>query len=346
MSYFLTRSLPDDELLEVAESGKLTTDRATFLAQTERLLKHKQSPRFVEDFTDAWLNLRDIEFTMPDRNLFPEFDAFLQDSMIRETRAFFRELVDENLGVRNIVKSDFAILNDRLAEHYAVEGVAGPGLRRISLPAGSERGGFLSQASVLKVSANGTNTSPVGRGVWVLERIIGQAPPPPPPGIAGVEPDIRGATTMRELLDKHRNSVTCRSCHQMIDPPGFALESFDPIGGWRDRFRSLGEGERVELDANGRKVRYRLGPPVDATGELPDGRKFAGYLEFRDLLADDEETLARAFVTKLLVFATGREMGFSDRDVIDRIVQQSAADGHGIRDLILLAATSEIFRRK
>jgi len=224
--------------------------------------------------------------------------------------------------------------------------VSGPELRRVSLPANSARGGFLSQGSVLKVSANGTNTSPVVRGVWVLERILGQTPPPPPAGVPGVEPDIRGATTLRELLDKHRNLDSCRGCHQMIDPPGFALESFNPIGGWRDRFRSLGEGERINLEVGGRKVRYRLGSQVDATGQLLDGRKFSGFREFRELLAEDQKALAKTLATKLLIFATGREMGFSDRDVIDQIVQQSAAKGHGVRDLIHLVVTSEIFRRK
>lgn len=346
LSYFLSRTLPDAELLDAARLGKLSTDRATFAEQTERLLNHKHSSRFVEDFTDAWLNLRDIEFTSPDRNLFPEFDPFLQFSMLAETRGYFRELLDENLSVSNIVKSDFAMLNNRLAQHYGIEGVGSPEIRRVRLPADSQRGGILSQGSVLKVSANGTNTSPVVRGVWVLERILGQAPPPPPAGVPGVEPDIRGATTLRELLDKHRSLITCRSCHEMIDPPGFALESFNPIGGWRERFRSLGEGERVDLQVNGRNVRYKLGPKVDATGQLPDGREFSGFGEFREMLGKDEDALAKAFVTKLLVFATGREMGFSDRDVIDRIVAQSAAKGYGVRDLIHLVVSSEIFRRK
>jgi hypothetical protein len=346
LSYFLTRTAPDEELLAVAAPGRLTSDRTVLLAQTERLLKHSHSARFVEDFTDAWLNLRDIEFTNPDSVLFPEFDRYLQWSMVEETRQYFRKLLDDNLSVRNVVQSDFAIINSRLADHYGIEGVAGPELQAVKLPADSPRGGFLSQASVLKVSANGTNTSPVVRGVYVMERILGQAPPPPPVGVPGVEPDIRGATTLRELLDKHRNVDTCRSCHRMIDPPGFALESFDPIGGWRDRFRVLGEGERVDAKVRGQRVRYQLGPPVDATGELPDGQPFRGYHEFRDLLAQDQDVLIRSLATKLLTFATGREMGFSDRPEIDRIVKQSAATNYGVRDLVRLVVTSDIFRRK
>ena len=175
---------------------------------------------------------------------------------------------------------------------------------------------------------------------------MGQAPPPPPAGVPGVEPDIRGASTLRELLDKHRNLDSCRGCHMMIDPPGFALESFNPIGGWRTHFRSLGHGERVELTVGGRRVRYRIGPEVDASGTLADGTEFSGFLEFREILARDEAALARAMATKLLTFATGREMGFSDRQSIDEIVEQSKASGYGIRDLIESVVMSEAFRKK
>ena len=346
LSYFLRRSAPDDELLAAAAAGKLTGDPHALAKQAERLLQSPTVDRFIVDFTDAWLNLREIEFTNPDEVLYPEFDRFLQFSMLDETRAYVRKLIEENWGVDALVRSDFAMLNSRLAQHYGIEGVAGPEIRQVKLPTGSVRGGLLSQASVLKVSANGTNTSPVVRGVWVMERILGQTPSPPPPGIPGVEPDIRGATTLREQLDKHRNVENCRGCHQKIDPPGFALESFDPIGGWRERFRSIGQGESVKLEIGDRKVRYKLGPPVDASGELPSGEKFSGFVEFRDLLAENRPALARALVTKFLTFGTGREMGFSDRPEIERIVQAAAADDYGVRTLLLEAIGSEIFRRK
>ena len=346
LSYFLTRTFPDELLMQAAGKSELSKDPQALLAQTRRLLDDPRSQRFVIDFTDAWLNLRDIEFTSPDNNLYPEFDRFLQYSMLEETRQFFKTLIQDNASVRHLVKSDFAILNNRLAELYQIDGIAGPELRRVSLKSDSVRGGLLSQASVLKVSANGTHTSPVVRGVWVMERIVGKTPPPPPPGIPGVEPDIRGALTLRELLDKHRDSDTCRRCHAMIDPPGFALESFDPIGSWRDRFRSLGEGEKVSEYVNGRRVRYKIGPVVDASGELQDGSKFNGFRQFRDLLVRDEDLLARTFATKLLTFATGREMGFSDRATIDQIVRQSKIRAHGVRDLIELVVLSDAFRRK
>lgn len=346
LAYFLTRSAPDDELLAMAAAGTLTKDRAALLAQANRLLNHPHAERFGTDFTDAWLNLRDIDFTVPDKQLYPEFDAFLQWSMLAETRSFFRKLLDDNLSVTNLVQSDFAMLNNRLAEHYGIDGVSGPDIRPVKLPADSVRGGLLSQASILKVSANGTNTSPVVRGVWVMERILGQVAQPPPPGIPGVEPDIRGASTLRELLDKHRNLDTCRGCHQVIDPPGFALESFDPIGGWRDRFRSLGNSDRVNKEINGFKVRYSLGLPVDASGQLHEGPSFAGFAEFRQLLAAQKSVLAKSLTTKLLTFATGRDMGFSDRIEIDRIVTESASSNHGLRDLVRGVVVSEVFRKK
>ncbi|MCA9052283.1 MAG: DUF1592 domain-containing protein [Planctomycetaceae bacterium] len=346
LAYFLTRSSPDAELLAAAREGRLTSDPAELRRQTDRLLADPHHERFVVDFTDAWLNLREIEFTNPDDKLFPEFDQPLQHAMLAETRSFFQALITENLGVTNIVRSDFAMLNERLAEQYGIAGVQGPEIRKVTLPANGVRGGFLSQGAVLKVSANGTNTSPVVRGVWVMERILGQTPPPPPVGVAGVEPDIRGATTLRELLDKHRSLVTCRSCHEMIDPPGFALESFNPIGGWRDRFRSVGDGDRVNLEINGRKVQYKLGPPVDASGRLPDGSTFSGFTEFRDHLAREQETLARTLATKFLTFGAGREMGFSDRREIDRIVQQTASHGYGVRDILYAVVASDLFQSK
>ncbi|MBK8094604.1 MAG: DUF1592 domain-containing protein [Verrucomicrobiaceae bacterium] len=341
LSYFLTRSTPDAELL----AAKLTQPEV-LRSQTERLLKAATLERFVIDFTDGWLNLREIEFTTPDKQLYPEYDELLLDSMLRETRRFIAHLIEENLSIANIIDSDFAMLNKRLAQHYGIPDVTGVELQKIKLPPDSHRGGVLTQASVLKVSANGTNTSPVVRGVWVMDRILGLEPPPPPPGVPGVEPDIRGATTLREQLAKHSTLESCNACHRVIDPPGFALENYDVIGGWRERFRSIDQGEKVDLKVEGRKVRYRLGPPVDATGEMPGGEKFAHLDDLKKLLLADPDRIARCVAEKLLTFATGRPMGFSDRSALDQLVAQSKKKGHTMRDMIHAIVQSEVFSSK
>ena len=341
LSYFLTRSAPD----EILAAAQLSTPDVLH-AQTERLLQGPGLDRFIAGFTDGWLNLREIDFTTPDKVLYPEYDGLLLDSMLQETRGFVRELICRNLGAGNLIDSDFAMLNARLASHYGIAGVRGIEVSKTQLPPDSKRGGLLTQASILKVSANGTNTSPVIRGVWVMDRLLGMTPPPPPPGVPGVEPDIRGAKTMREILDKHRQMESCNGCHRSIDPAGFALESYDVIGGWRDRFRSVGEGEQVKLTVEGRKVRYRLGPVVDPAGVLPDGTAFRDFSEFQKALLVAPGKVARAFVEKLLTFATGRGMGFSDRAELDRITEETRNSGYGLRDLIHASVRSRIFQNK
>jgi hypothetical protein len=344
LSYFLNRTAPDAELLVLAKQGKLRTN---LHEQTERLLKDKRFGRFITDFTEAWLNLRDMDFTMPDRTLYPEFEPYLRFSMPRETEAFLRELITSNLPAANITKSNFAMLNDRMAEHYGIDGVIGSRFRKVKLPIDSWRGGFLSQGSILKVSANGSNTSPVVRGVYVLERILGVTPTPPPPNIPGVEPDIRGAATLRELLDKHRDVASCASCHRKIDPLGFALESFDPIGLQRDYFRNRdSKAPKVNGLVRGNKVRYHRGPDVDSSGHFTDGNTYAGFPEYRDYLAARDEELAKAFAMKLLTFATGRELGFSDRSEVARIIEDTGENGHRLRDLFHRIIQSKIFLNK
>ena len=345
LSYFLVRTTPDDELLRLAAEGRLG-DPEVLREQTDRLLGDPRFSRFVTDFTDNWLDLRELEATAPDEKLFPEFDDYLRWSMPRETRAFVAEMFAGDRPVTDLVRPGFAMLNARLAELYDLSPVTGAEIRPVPLPADSVRGGLLAQAAVLKVTANGTNTSPVTRGAWVMDRILGQVPPPPPPGIPGVEPDVRGAVTLRQLLAQHRDSTDCAACHRRIDPPGFALESFDPIGSFRDRYRSLGDGERVDRRILGRRVQYRLGQPVDASGTTPGGARFAGFRQFRDHLAADPDRLARTLAEKLLTFATGRELGFSDRPEIDRLVADSAADGHRIRQILHRVVQSETFRSK
>ena len=233
LSYLLWNSMPDADLLALAGKGSLR-DAKVLRQEVERMLKDGKAKRFTDNFTGQWLKLREIDSTLPDEKLYPDYDELLKRSMVEESQRFFQEILDADLSVANFIQSDFIYINERLARHYGIPGVTGQVLRRVSLPPDSVRGGVLTQASVLKVTANGTATSPVTRGAWLLNNILGQPSPPPPAGTPAVEPDIRGATTIRQQLDKHRNVESCARCHRRIDPPGFALESFDVIGGWRD----------------------------------------------------------------------------------------------------------------
>ncbi|MEZ6067304.1 MAG: DUF1592 domain-containing protein [Planctomycetaceae bacterium] len=339
LSYFLWSSMPDVELLRLAADGTLR-DPAVRHAQVERMLKDPKSERFVRHFTDQWLDLNKIEFTTPDAKLYPEYDELLLRSMLAETRGFFRHVLDNDLGVTSFVDSDFAVLNQRLANLYGIDGVRGhEEFRVVALPSDSIRGGVLTQASILKVTANGTTTSPVLRGVWVLDKLLGQPAPPPPPGVPAVEPDIRGATTIREQLAKHAESATCNRCHARIDPAGFALEEFDVIGNWRTRYRSV-EGKREDrVD----RTNYYLGLAVESDGELIDERRFRSFDEYRQCLLADREQLARSLATKLLVYGCGRPVTRRDQPAVDAIVDSTSAGEFGLRSMIHAVVDSELF---
>ena len=346
LSYFLWSTMPDEELLRAAAEKKLSSP-ATLRAQTERLLNSPKAAAFVQNFTGQWLELRNIDATTPDKQLYPEFDDLLKYGMVEETESFFTEMLRADLPVSTFIHSDFAMLNSRLAEHYGIPGVEGEQLRKVSLPANSPRGGLLTQASILKVTANGTVSSPVLRGAWVMKHLLGRPPQPPPPNVGSVEPDTRGATTIRELLDKHRNVESCMGCHSKMDPPGFALENFDVIGGWRERYRSIGTGDRPPGLLNGRNIhQYKLGPAVDASGTLPDGRQFAGIQDFKKLLLSDEEQVSRCVTEKLLTYGTGAGIQFADRDAITAILKKAEPQKHGLRTLVHEIVQSPVFQSK
>ncbi|MEI6232407.1 MAG: DUF1592 domain-containing protein [Planctomycetota bacterium] len=348
LSYFLWNSQPDDTLRKLALDGKLR-DESILRNQTNRLMNDPKSRRFVNDFLDYWLELRKIAATAPDATLYPDYqlDDLLVESLTDETQLFFAELVKHNLGAKNLVASDFAMLNERLAVHYGIPGIKGIALRRVALPSDCVRGGLMTQASVLKVTANGTTTSPVIRGAWIMERVLGQKPPPPPPSVPAVEPDTRGATTIREQLDKHRNQPTCAACHKKIDPAGFALENFDTMGAWRDKYRALGVKDIVKgFGHNGISNAYGYGQNVDASGELPDGRPFKDVRELKALLLKNEAQLAQNLVQQLTVYATGAPVQFADRPAVQAILDRSKADGYGIRTLIEELVQSPLFREK
>jgi hypothetical protein len=348
LSFFLWNSPPDNELRQCA-SRKELRDPDVLRKQTERLLNDAKSQRFIEAFLDYWLELRKIVATAPDANLYPDYylDDLLEESALAETRLFFTELLRNDLPARNLAASDFAMLNERLADHYGLPPVQGVALRRTPLPKDSVRGGLLTQAAVLKVTANGTTTSPVLRGAWIMERILGQKPPPPPPSVPAVEPDIRGATTIRAQLEKHRTLESCNACHAKIDPAGLALENFDVMGGWRERYRSESEGEPAQgIAKSGQKFAFRYALPVDASGEMPGGKKFHDIRDFKQLLLDNERQLARNMVQQLAVYSTGSPIRFSDRKDVDEILERSASSHWGVRSLIHELIQSELFRNK
>jgi hypothetical protein len=343
LSYFLWNSMPDDELLALAESGGLK-EPATLRAQVDRLLKSPKAAAFTENFTGQWLRLREIDFTEPSHLLYPEFDDMLKVSMLREVHLFFDELLRHDLSLTNFLASDFSMLNGRLARHYGIPGVDGWAFKRVALPPGCHRGGVLTMAAVLKVTANGTNTSPVLRGAWVLDRIWGRPPKPPPPDAGSIEPDIRGATTIREQLAKHRRVEACASCHVKMDPPGFALENFDVIGGWRDFYRSTGNGKEVTVD--GQRMPYLQGPAVDAADVMPDGQKFANVDEFKQLLLADPEAFARTLTVNLLTCATGGTVEATDQREVTAILEKAKAKQWGFRSLLHEIVQSRLFLEK
>ena len=359
LSYFLWRSSPDEGLRDLAAKGELSKPEV-LRRETERLIASPRFEAFIEDFLDHWLNLRDIEATTPDRDLYPEYfvryhdgtqDGLLHESIVKETRAFFRDLVARDLGIERLVKAPDAFLNSRLAEHYGLPPVNGAELRRVALPTGSVRGGLLTQASILKVTANGANTSPVIRGVWILERILGTPAPPPPPNAGSIEPDTRGSTTIRERLAKHMSSQSCAGCHQKIDPPGFALEAFDPVGQYREFYRTTETGEKLDeirawFGANYGHVKYLKGADVDSSAILPDESVVEDIRAYKDVMAARPEMIARNFVKKLGTCATGVPIEAGDALEIESILTRAEPKQFGLKTLILETVQSELFTNK
>lgn len=349
LAFFLGESMPDKQLSALARQGKLRESK-TLRAEVDRLLDKPEAKRFVKEFLNSWLKLDEINDTDPDRELYPEYagDWWLVNSMVEESRLYFGDLIARDRPARNVIDADYTFVDERLARHYGVPGVFGPSFRRQSLPENSPYGGILTQAAVLKVTANGTVTSPVLRGVYVMERLLGDPPSPPPPSVPAVEPDIRGAATIRELLKKHRADASCASCHKKIDPPGFALESFDVMGRWRENYRSLTQGsKRIEGEGrSGNEFVHYIGKEVDASGVTPGGGHFDDILQFKKLLLQDEEAIARNLTEQLLVYATGAPVGFADRDDVSAILDKSRASAFGVRTIIHEIIQSPLFLRK
>ncbi len=319
LSYFLWSSAPDAALLSIAKAGNLKAD---IPRQVSRMLADPRSDRFVTHFVRRWLDLDKIGEMPPSPDFLSYYRDNLQSAMRGETEMFFRHLLRNNLPVGEFLNAEYSFLNRELALHYGIEGVHGNALQKISLK-GSQRGGLIGQGSFLTASANGVDTSPVVRGIYVLEKLLGYTPPPPPPDVPVIEPDIRGAVTIREQLEKHREIATCAECHRKIDPLGFALENFNAIGGWRDS--------------------YEGGKLIDSAGKLPGGDSFRTISEFRKLLLVRQDQFRRCLTEKLMTYALGRELEISDRPSIDEILADLESANGGLHDLVRLIVMSDPF---
>ncbi|NNJ24969.1 DUF1588 domain-containing protein [Alienimonas chondri] len=350
LSYFLTGAPPDAELTTLGESGEILKDDV-LREQTERLLTQTAEEndrygvngldRFVEDFAHEWLDLSELDATEV-TNLYPNWDPTLQISMRDEAHALLRTMLADDLSVTHVVDGDFAFVNERLADQYDLPLEQKPeawrqendGLTRVDLPSDSPRGGLLTLGAILKLTADGAATSPVLRGVWASERLLGITVPPPPENVPAVEPDTRGARTIREQLAKHRADPSCASCHVKVDPVGFALESFDPAGAYRDSYMARRKGKIVPR------------APIDPSYDMPDGRSFEDIVGFQQLAAGQPDDLAANLARHLLTYATGAPPSFADRRAIDDIVWKSRDDGFGTRSLLHACIQSPLFRSK
>ncbi|MEO9596104.1 DUF1592 domain-containing protein, partial [Rhodopirellula bahusiensis] len=337
LSYALWAAPPDEELFEEAKSGRLT-ESGVLKRQIERMLQSDRSNEFVNGFLDSWLNLRDIGNLPPPRKAVPDYYAEnLPDSMKQETRLFFRHLLDENGPVTDLLDADYSFVDKKLAKLYGLPEKdtmrLADGFQRVSLAENRQRGGVLGMAGVLTVSANGVDTSPVTRGVWVLENILGTPPPPPPDEVPSIDANVSGSTTIRERLSKHSQDKTCAVCHRSIDPLGYALETFDPIGRWRDKYpKAKGQGKAAK---------------VDATGKFPSGEEFTNFADFKQkLLESRQDQFTRSLIEWLLAYSTGRHMERTDQFEIDDILVRVQADGGGLRTMVTEVLTSNLFRSR
>ncbi len=326
LSFFLWSSLPDDELLNLAEQGKLK-DLVVMQQQVRRLLDDPRSQAFVNNFGGQWLHLRNLETARPDADVFPAFDESLRQAFRRETELFFESILRENRSVFELLDANYTFLNQRLAEHYGIRGIYGSQFRRVTL-ADPNRGGLLGQGSILTVTSYPNRTSVVQRGKWVLENLLGSPPPPPPPDVPDLKPHGRDGRllSMREQLETHRANAVCASCHARMDPIGFALENYDGIGRWRTK------------DA---------GAVIDASGKLPDGTKFTGPAELKKiLLAGHRDEYVTTVTEKLLTYALGRGLEASDAPAVRAIMREAAQNNYQLPALISAIINSASFQMR
>lgn len=325
LSYFLWSSMPDDELLAAADRGRLARP-ATLAAQVRRMLLDPKAHALIDNFGGQWLQTRKLESVKPDRKKFPDFDEYLRLSMARETEMFFESILREDRSILEFIDADYSYLNERLARFYGLSDVQGPEFRKVLFAHGSERGGLLTQASVLTISSYANRTSPVLRGKWILDNLVGAPPPPPPADVPNLDEAKIGTTSsMREQLEQHRKNPICASCHVRMDPLGFGLENFDAVGAWRTK-----DGDF----------------PINATGTLPDGRSFSGPAGLKTILKADPKTFTEGLTRKLLIYALGRGLEPSDDVAVKEIVQKAAANDYRMSSLIVGIVNSKPFQRR
>ena len=323
LSYFLWSSMPDEELFRLASRGMLSR-RDELRAQVKRMLRDPKSRALPEHFAGQWLQTRALKEFTPDPDLFPDFDEPLRAAMLKETELFCVSVLEEDRSVLEFLEADDTFVNERLARHYGLTGVEGESFRRVSL-AGSGRSGVVTHASVLAVTSNPTRTSPVKRGKWILENILGAPPSPPPSGVEALKDgaETGASASLREQLERHRADPKCASCHRRMDPLGFGLENFDAVGAWRT---------------------HEDGRPVDASGKLPGGKEFRGPSGLRSVLTSQREAFARCLAEKMLTYALGRGLLRSDRRAVDRIAADLANGGYRFSALVLAVVESEPFQ--
>ena len=327
LSYFLWSSTPDDELLEAARQGKLSGNTEELDRQTRRLLADPRSRTLVENFAAQWLQLRNLANVSPNPRRFPKFTKELRADMQRETELLFETILKEDRPLIEFLSADYTFVNQRLAEHYNMEGVSGDEFRRVVVNA-EQRGGLLGQASILTVTSNPTRTSPVKRGKWILENLLASPPPPAPAGVPPLKESTRREPielSLKERMAEHRSNPACAACHQLMDPLGFGLENYDATGVWRTN------------DGNA---------DVDASGDLPDGRKFTGPKELRAILLERSDDFRRCFTERLLTYSLGRGLEYFDECAVRQIVDRGKADGDRVSGYVLGIVHSSAFRQR
>ncbi len=324
LSFFLWSSIPDDELLETAMRGDLNKP-AVLEKQVRRMLADERSRALVTNFASQWLYLRNLASITPDMRLFPDFDDNLRQAFRTETELFFESIMREDRSVLDLLSADYTFVNERLAKHYGIPYIYGSRFRRVQLEDGSKRGGLLRQGSILTVTSYATRTSPVIRGKWVLENLLGTPPPPPLPNVPSLENTVGEGLSVRERLAQHRANPVCASCHKLIDPPGFALENYDAVGRWRT---------------------VEDGKPIDSSGGLPDGSEFDGVEGLEKALLDRPEVFAGVVAEKLLTYALGRGVEYYDAPAVRKIVRRAEAEDYRFSSLVLGIANSTPFQMR